>query len=320
MSPTGSPRKLMTASFTRAMALRPVRKVSADGQHPANRAVVNAVFEAELNRHWTIGPKVHGGAMLALCANAARTAVRGTLGDDAGLEAQGEGTPSQIAARGRAGQLNRIEPVAVSGSFLWAPDPGPMQLATAIRKRGRRISVVDVELCQGDRTAVHAVVTLGEPEHQARPLLSANPVVDLMAPEPPADVAPIGPGHPMAGLVHLAEGCEVRPLISTLESIDGRPPLIQVWVRPRGVAPDVLFALMCGDVSAPVSFAVSRTGWAPTVQLTAYLRGLPADGWLRVLCTCTQIGQDWFDEDHIVVDCEGRIVVQTRQLAMVPAR
>jgi hypothetical protein len=47
--------------------------------------------------------------------------------------------------------------------------------------------------------------------------------------------------------------------------------------------------------------------------------GLPADGWLRVVCTCVQIGQDWFDEDHIVVDCEDRIVVQTRQLAMVPA-
>ncbi len=151
------------------------------------------------------------------------------------------------------------------------------------------------------------------------PLLSANPVIGLMAPEPPPDVAPIGPGHPMAGLVHLADGCDVRPVVSTLEPTDGRPPMIQMWVRPRGAAPDVLFALMCGDVSVLVSFAVGRTGWAPTVQLTAYLRALPGDGWLRVICTCVQIGQDWFDEDHTVVDCHGRIVVQTRQLAMVPA-
>ena len=62
----------------------------------------------------------------------------------------------------------------------------------------------------------------------------------------------------------------------------------------------------------------SRTGWAPTVQLTAYLRGEPADGWLRVVCTTTQIGQTWFDADHTVVDSAGRVVVQTRQLAMVP--
>ncbi|MGZ4512324.1 MAG: thioesterase family protein, partial [Mycobacterium sp.] len=142
----------------------------------------------------------------------------------------------------------------------------------------------------------------------------------LMAPEPPDDVAPIGPGHPLAGLVHLGEGCDVRPVLSTLApSADGGPPVIQMWARPRGVAPDALFALMCGDLSAPVTFAVERTGWAPTVQLTAFLRGLPADGWLRIIATCTEIGHDWFDEDHIVVDSLGRLVVQARQLALVPA-
>jgi acyl-coenzyme A thioesterase PaaI-like protein len=284
----------MTPLFSHAMALREVDP---------------GVYAGELNKHWTIGPKVHGGAMLALCANAARMAH--ARGDDAGRE----------AARGGAGQSGGgpVEPVAVSASFLSAPDPGPVRLVTSIRKRGRRISVVEVELFGGERAAVHAVVTLGEPEHLAPPLLSANPVVGLMDPEPPDDVMPIGPGHRLAGLVHLADGCDVRPVVSTLDASDGRPPVIQLWVRPRGLAPDVLFALMCGDVSAPVTFAVNRTGWAPTVQLTAYLRALPADGWLRVVCTCMQIGQDWFDEDHTVVDCEGRIVVQARQLAMVPA-
>jgi hypothetical protein len=274
----------MNALFTSAMALREVGP---------------GVFEGELDKHWTIGPKVHGGAMLALCANAARTACDG--------------------------QSLGLEPVAVSASFLSAPDPGPMRLETSIRKRGRRISVVDVELTQGERTAVHAVVNLGEPEHfppggDRAPLLSANPVVELMPPEPPDGIEPIGPGHPLAGLVHLGEGCDVRPLLSTMQvSGDGRPPMIQMWARPRGVAPDGLFALMCGDLSAPVTFAVDRTGWAPTVQLTAFLRALPVDGWLRIIATCMEIGHDWFDEDHIVVDGLGRLVVQARQLALVPA-
>lgn len=249
-----------------------------------------AVFDGELNEHWTIGPKVHGGAMLALCANAARTA----HGDD-------------------------LQPVAVSSSYLWAPDPGPMRLVATIRKRGRRISLVDVELTQGERTAVRAVVTLGEPEHQVPPLLSYNPVVPLMTPEPPPGLAAIGPGHPMEHIVHLAHGCEIRPVLATLgPRSDGGPPVIEMWVRPKDAAPDALFALLCGDVSAPVTFAVNRTGWAPTVQLTAYLRAIPADGWLRVICTTVQIGEDWFDEDHTVVDCQGRIVVQSRQLALVP--
>jgi Thioesterase-like superfamily len=121
----------MNALFSTAMTLREVDP---------------GVYEGELDKHWTIGPKVHGGAMLALCANAARTACGGR---PAGLEPV-------------------LQPVAVSASFLWAPDPGLMRLVTSIRKRGRRISVVDVELMQGDRTAVHAVVNLGEPEHFPR--------------------------------------------------------------------------------------------------------------------------------------------------------
>ncbi|MCV7151455.1 thioesterase family protein [Mycolicibacterium pyrenivorans] len=273
----------MTGStlFTDAMALSP----SGDG-----------VYEGLLNEHWTIGPKVHGGAMLALCANAARTEF----------------------ASGPDG--NDVEPIAVSGNFLWAPDPGPMQVVTAVRKRGRRVSLIDVELNQGGRTALRAAITMGTPEHHVPPLLSVNPVIPLMTPEPPPGLEPIGPGHSMADIVHLAHGCDIRPSLTTFtRRPDGGMPVIEYWVRPKGCPPDVLFALLCGDVSAPVTFGVNRFGWAPTVQLTAYLRARPADGWLRVLCTATQIGQDWFDEDHIVVDCAGRIVVQTRQLAMVPA-
>jgi len=140
-----------------------------------------------------------------------------------------------------------------------------------------------------------------------------------MMPEPPPGLDPIGPGPPMEDIVQSAHRFGRSPCRRTLRSCTaGGPPIIEYWVRPKGVAPDVLFAVLCGDVSAPVTFGVNRTGWAPTVQLTAYLRALPADGWLRVLCTTVQIGEDWFDEDHIVVDCEGRIIVQSRQLAMVP--
>jgi hypothetical protein len=254
----------------------------------------DGAYDGVLNEHWTIGPKVHGGAMLALCANAARTEY--------------------------GGQADGVEPIAVSGNFLWAPDPGPMRVTTTVRKRGRRIGLIDVELTQDGRTAVRAAITMGVPEHHVPPLLSDNPVVPLMTPEPPPGLEPIGPGHRMADVVHLAHGCDIRPSLTTFERrSDGGPPLIEYWVKPKGTAPDVLFALLCGDVSAPVTFGVNRFGWAPTVQLTAYLRATPADGWLRVLCTTTQIGQDWFDEDHIVVDCEGRIIVQTRQLALVPA-
>ena len=286
-------------------------------------------FDANLNAHWTIGPKPHGGVMIALCANAARTVYR-------------EGAPHPADNARAAGVEAVAHPIAVSANFLSAPEPGSVRLVATVRKRGRRIGLVDVELVQGERgsggqersdrgieiggqersdrgwkTCVHAVVTMGQPEHDARPLFCRDHEAGRMAPEPPADVVPIGPGHPGAAINNLTHGCDIRP--QAVESlVDGVAPTFRIWVRPKVGRVDELFALMCGDISLPVTYAVERRGWAPTVQLTAYLRGVPADGWLRVLCTTTEIGRDWFDEDHTVVDSSGRIVVQTRQLAMVP--
>jgi len=82
-----------------------------------------------------------------------------------------------------------------------------------------------------------------------------------MQPEPPPGLEPIGPGHPMEDIVYLAHGCDIRPSLTTFTPrTDGGPPIIEYWVRPKGVAPDVLFALLCGDVSAPVTFGVNRMG------------------------------------------------------------
>jgi hypothetical protein len=60
-------------------------------------------------------------------------------------------------------------------------------------------------------------------------------------------------------------------------------------------------------------------GWAPTVQLTTYLRRRPAPGWLRIQASSTEVGHGWFEEDHLVLDSTGQVVVQSRQLAMLPA-
>ena len=48
----------------------------------------------------------------------------------------------------------------------------------------------------------------------------------------------------MEDIVHLAHGCDIRPSLTTFTPrTDGGPPVIEYWVRPKGVAPDVFFAL-----------------------------------------------------------------------------
>lgn len=275
------------ASFSRAMDLRALDPCGP----PEERR-----YAADLSPQWTIGPKIHGGIMAALCARAAHRSVH-----------EDPVTTETV-------------PLALSASFLSAPDPGPVQLWTTVRKRGRRINLVDVELVQHERVAVRAVVTVGIGESSGPPLLTDESVIARMGPEPPVGLDQIGPGHPAAEINHLAAGCDIRPdMASVWTHPAGVPPLTRTWIRPRGEPTDLYFALVAGDISMPVTFAVGRTGWAPTVQLTAYLRAAPVDGWLRVSCTTTQIGETWFDADHTVVDSAGRIVVQTRQLAMVPA-
>ncbi|MGW3485256.1 thioesterase family protein [Rhodococcus indonesiensis] len=249
---------------------------------------------------WTIGPKVHGGCMLAVCAAAARSAAQAAGSDPA------------------------AQPLAVSAGFVAAPDPGDVQLTTTVRKLGKQVGLVDVELSQGDRVAVRASVTLGRPDAGEPRYATAHPVAAL--PVQPPDGAPlIGPGHPMAQVVNLCAGADLVVDETSARFLAGEQgePVVRMWARPwAGDEADVdtaaLFALMAGDISAPVTMNRGLFGWAPTVQLTAYLRRLPAPGWLRIMADSTVLGNAWFEEDHTVVDATGAVVVQSRQLAMVP--
>jgi acyl-CoA thioesterase len=275
----------MSSPFKSATTLTTLERTETDGS-----------YVAVIDSTWTIGPKVHGGTMLAACAAAAKSQLRG---DD-------------------------VQPLAVSVSYLSAPDPGEVVLTAIVRKRGKQVSHVDVEMTQGDRVAARAMVTLGRPDvddprHEVQSSLSS------MAVEPPADTEAIGGDHPMASIVHVAQGCEMRIDPTSAHFLTGKQgePEVRMWVRPHEgdeADPDTcaLFALMTGDICAPVTMNRGMFGWAPTVQLTTYLRRQPAPGWLRVAASSTVIGGTWFEEDHLVLDSTGAVVVQSRQLAMVP--
>ena len=100
-------------------------------------------------------------------------------------------------------------------------------------------------------------------------------------------------------------------------------PVTRIWLRPFAsdeADPDaaMLFALMAGDITPPVTMNRGHFGWTPTVQLTTYLRRRPAPGWLRVMASSAMIGDTWFEEDHLILDANGHVVVQSRQMAMLP--
>lgn len=259
-------------------------------------------YLATIDPMWTIGPKVHGGALMAVLAAAARDRLRAE-------------EPDLDPA---------IQPLAVTASYLSAPDPSALVVDTRIIKRGRRVTHVEVSAYQGEREYVRGLVVIGRPDPTA--VRVDDPAVAEMPAQPGTRGLTVDSGHPLGAIIHIAQGIDLALDPNGAAFLEGRtgPPEIRLWVRLRPEDAHcadnrALFALMAGDVSPPVTLNLGRVGWAPTVQMSSYLRRIPEPGWLRLITRAAAVGTGWMDEDHLVIDDGGTVIAQCRQLAMPPA-
>jgi hypothetical protein len=118
--------------------------------------------------------------------------------------------------------------------------------------------------------------------------------------------------------IALFENVELRvdPATAPFPTANGIPE-IRFWFRlADGAAPDVMSLVLAVDSGPPTVFHLQRYGWAPTVELSVLLRGIPAPGWLKVQTTTESLAGGWFDEGATVWDSTGRLVAQSRQLAL----
>ncbi|MGV9410247.1 thioesterase family protein [Nocardia sp. NPDC003693] len=250
---------------------------------------------------WTIGKKLHGGTMVAGSAAAATAWLRRTA-------------PEQAA----------MFPISASTDFLGAPDPGEVEYEVRTRKIGRQICLIDASLIQNGRTLVHTAFTFSHLDDDAAPAFTADHAGDMPA-EPDAGAMGYDGDSPMGKIVHVAQGSSVAIDTKWARFLAGETaePRLRLWIRPREgdeQLPDVaaFFAMMAADMSPPVPMNLGHFGWAPTVQMTTYLRRRPAPGWLRVIAHAREVGGRMFDEDQLVIDSTGAIVAQSRQLALIP--
>ncbi|GAA1000937.1 thioesterase family protein [Nocardiopsis tropica] len=208
----------------------------------------------------------------------------------------------------------------VSAEYLGAPDPGTVDLRTEVIKRGRTTSVVNVRAVQGDRTYVQAAVTLARRDTGDERYAEPTPL-DGMPATPPSDALAWDPEHPAGKVFKVGRVAEVRYDPATLPVLHGKTGAAETrgWVRLREEPVSALFALLATDISLPVVANIGPIGWAPTLTLTAAVRREPVPGWLRFRASAPVVGQQWFEEDHLLVDEAGRVVASSRQLAMVPA-
>lgn len=248
-----------------------------------SRPLGDGTFVADLDPDWSVAGRPHGGYLLALLCRAA------THGSS-------------------------LEPMSVNAQFLRSPKVGPVLLRLSPLKTGRLITVVRVTLEQRGLPCVDATVSLGElPTGDAD--WSESLDMPVNPPTEALDVSSLDGGKFAA----LSKTCDVRldPRGAGFLSGDtSDPPRLRLWARPRTGQPDLLFALVAGDITMPVTVNLGRFGWAPTVALSSLLRTRPANGWLRLAVEAKAVHGPWFDEDTTVIDSTGRLICQARQLAL----
>lgn len=242
----------------------------------------DTTFDADLHPGWAIGGKPNGGYLLAILGRAACAVV------------------------------DTEHPLAISGHYLRAPGAGPAEVRTEVIRNGRRASTSRATLWQNDKPCIDALVTSGSLEADA-PIEWTEPAPSDMP--PPEDCVPTSLARFQP---ELFEHCELvlDPATSPFPTANGVPRL-RFWFRLRdGSEPSVSALILAVDAGLPTVFNLKKFGWAPTVELTVLLRGLPAPGWLLCESRTQILSGGWFDEDCVAWDSTGRLVAQSRQLAL----
>jgi len=252
----------------------------------AVRPVAEAQWAGEIAPGWDIAGNANGGYLLAI---AARAVVRAT---------------------------GRPDPVAVTAHYLAPGRAGPVTVETRILKVGRRFSTASAILSSPERALVSILGSFGElePVTGAERLESGPP--DL---PPPEECIPVEPTEtfppPFVGMIEL----RLHPDHAGFGGLPG-VPRVSGWFRLRGDEPiDTMALLVAVDAFPPtIFFADLPVAWVPTLELTTHVRARPAPGWLRCSFTTRFITGGFLEEDGEVWDSTGRLVAQSRQLALLP--
>ncbi|MGQ0466185.1 MAG: thioesterase family protein [Sporichthyaceae bacterium] len=240
----------------------------------------DGAYAADLDATWGVFGNANGGYLLAVMARAA------------------------LHAGGRAFTH------AVSASYLRPGAHGPARVDVEILRAGKTATQARAVLSQDNGPAIDATFVLGDVpsgEFAVAERIELPPAPELCAP-----------------ILERPQGIDILDRIGLryAPGLDPRKPgepRIHAWfdlLSPE--PPDPLHALLAADALVPSVHRLGNVGWAPTVQLTAYLHAVPAPGSLAVEATVGEVRDGWFDEEMVVADSTGRLIVRARQLARLP--
>jgi acyl-coenzyme A thioesterase PaaI-like protein len=246
-------------------------------------------FDAAVSPEWTVAGRPNGGYLLAM------------------------------AARAAAAVSTHPHVIAASACYLRSPDPGPVRIQAEVLRAGRSASQVRTRMSQDGTPCVESLITVSELSPGTKPYW------DKGGPEPGAarweDCVPVPPQGPGGLPVTIFGQVSARLDPDSLGFAAGRPSgrgELRGWLALPGDEPFDPFSLVyAADSYPPATLDIEVSGWVPTLELTVYVRALPAPGPVQVLQRAHLIDGQRVDEECVIWDCAGRLVAQGRQLAAI---
>lgn len=252
-------------------------------------ALGDGVYTATIDRSWWIMRGPNGGYLAAVVARAIRAEVADT------------------------GQRLR----SLTLHYLRAPDAGACEVVVTVERRGRTLTSLSVRLSQeGTLMVVGLAATAVDRDG---PAFADLPLPDVAAPDPETPVVELPPGAvdiPMRK--HYDMQSRLGPDRWSGEIAD--EAVTGGWIRLADPEPldDVVVAAIT-DAWTPAIFnrTLDRLG-VPTIDLTIHFRDEPpaVHDWTFVRFTSRHATGGYVEEDGEVWSSDGRLLAQSRQLAV----
>ena len=222
-----------------------------------------------------------------------------------------------LATRAIGAVLPFPDPVVVSGFFLRPGTPGPAEIRTEVIQAGRTTGFGQAGLYRDGKQVLRATAAYTDLDAAA-----ARDGRSYAGGQPPDQPPP--------------EQCQVLrrvivPPITLVDRIEYRVaelpswvtrtppsgnPVYEGWMRfADGREPDLLSLPLFVDAVAPAGLELGLRRMT-TVELTVHLRARPAPGWLAFRTLTRYLEGGYFEEDAEIWDSGGRLVAQSRQLAL----
>jgi len=264
-------------------------------QHPfdADTAVTGSEpsFSAIISDRWAVGEgHANGGYALSVCLRALERV------------------------------LDKPDPLVVSAFFQRRVTPGPAEVRVDVGRTGRRLSTGEARLLQDGRELVRVVASFTDLAQAAGPTAMADSAPVLPPPQDCFDLfsgeLPGQPGLVAPGITGQLE-CRTPQLPGWRHGQPSGQARAEFWLRLAGDrAPDTLMLPGLVDMAAPVVFDLGHFT-STTIELTVHVRARPAPGWLACRVSTNYLIDGYHEEDFELWDSTGRLVAQSRQLALL---